>query len=138
VKNIPAGWVLPTEITERLGESSGRQRAMVAEAHLLRVDRAAYLIQTDAKNAVDFLNARLSEEQNRKSNEIAAASNRLSILAAFFLPLSMLAAVFGMNLPNGLEQSGPQLFWTVFLLGLIVGLTLGVTLWKMVGKTTRP
>lgn len=242
---IPAGWDLPAEIKERLGESSGRQRAMVAEGHLLLilhelpsaaaltrqgvyfwrlpegewrwsggspgypalrkhvegyahalerleqqydaaqdaagyfgvleavvplqragtnmlgalqsartslpdahelitirdmaedVDRAAFLIQTDAKNAVDFLNARLSEEQNRKSNEIAAASNRLSILAAFFLPLSVLASVFGMNLPHGLDRSGPELFWILLAVGVTVGLVLSGRLWKLAGNSTK-
>ena len=35
--NFPHGWQLPEAITERLGESSGRQRAIAEEGHLLLV-----------------------------------------------------------------------------------------------------
>lgn len=35
--NLPHGWQLPEAITQRLGESSGRQRAIIEEGHLLLV-----------------------------------------------------------------------------------------------------
>lgn len=38
IKSIfPAGWVLPPSITERFGESAGRQRAMLGDGHLLLI-----------------------------------------------------------------------------------------------------
>ena len=34
---LPSGWDVPKEIEDRLGEGTGRQRAMVADGHLLLI-----------------------------------------------------------------------------------------------------
>jgi hypothetical protein len=230
--NFPHGWELPEAISNRLGESSGRQRAIVEEGHLLLVlhkppgaagakregvffwrmpdgewkcsdgrggvaplrthletyvatlqkledayehatgateyfevleavvplhrsaknqyaalqsareelpdareiitlrdlagdaERAADLLHTDAKNALDYRIARQAEEQSQLSNELSEAGHRLNLLAALFLPLSVIGGAFGSSLKSGLEDSGPWLFWALLSAALIAGLAL--------------
>ncbi len=78
--------------------------------------RAAELLNDDARFGLQFIAASQAESQ-------AAASHRLNMLVAIFLPLTTLGAVFGMNLPNGVETSGPA-FYIILISGLIAGLVL--------------
>lgn len=227
--NFPPGWKLPDAIAERLGESSGRQRAIVEEGHLLLVlhklpeaegarregiffwrqpegewhcsngkggigalrghlesflqklggldddyeraqsakeyfavlesvvpihraaknqfaalqsarealpevrelitlrdlsgdvERAADLLHSDAKNALDFKVAQQAEEQARLGHELSESGHRLNLLAALFLPLSVIGGAFGSTLRSGFEGQGPWLFWTLLGVALLVG-----------------
>jgi hypothetical protein len=88
------------------------------------VERATELLEIDAKNALDYRIARQSEEQASLSYEMTRAGHRLNFLAAIFLPLTAVASVFGMGLPNGLEKSPVWVFWAVFAFGLLLGIVL--------------
>lgn len=80
------------------------------------VVRAAELLNDDARFGLQFIAASQAESQ-------AAASHRLNMLVAIFLPLTTLGAVFGMNLPNGVENNGTA-FFIILIAGLIAGLVL--------------
>ena len=118
--------------TSNLAATLQSAREAFPEAHELislrdeasDVERAAELLQKGAKNALDFHIARQNEEQSRLAFEAARAGNRLNVIAAIFLPLTAITGVFGMNLPSGLENSPPALFWTVFALATAFGLIL--------------
>ena len=91
-------------------------------------ERAAELLQTDAKNALDYQIARGNEESARLANQAAKSGQRLNIIAAITLPITALSGVFGMNLPNGLENAPPTLFWGVFGAGAAFGVALSLVL----------
>jgi Mg2+ and Co2+ transporter CorA len=74
---------------------------------------------------LEYAVARRAEEQARSSHAMAVSAHRLNLLAAFFFPLATLAAVFGMNLPHGLENVSPPI---PFLATLGVGLVMGLFL----------
>ncbi|MEM6798269.1 MAG: CorA family divalent cation transporter [Planctomycetota bacterium] len=92
------------------------------------LNRRAELLQQDAKNTLDFVIARRSEEQAESARRQAKAAHRLNILAALFFPLATIASVFSMGLHHGQEEfltnNAP---WP--MLGVVaVGLTLGALL----------
>ena len=91
-------------------------------------ERAAELLQADAKNALDYQIARGNEESARLANQAAKSGQRLNIIAAITLPITALSGVFGMNLPSGLENAPPSLFWGVFGVGAAFGVTLSLVL----------
>jgi hypothetical protein len=92
------------------------------------ISRAAELLHADAKNALDFAVAQRAEEEAEHSRRLAAASHRLNILAAMFFPIATLAAIFGMELRNGLElldqQQGPLPMLAILGVGAVLGLLL--------------
>ena len=103
-------------------------RGLVALRNMaIDTQRGAELLHGDAKTALDFQIARQSELQARQSAATTRASNRVGLIAAFFLPLTALSGVFGMNLPTGLDAS-PALFWGVFGFGSLFGAVLGLAL----------
>jgi hypothetical protein len=238
--NFPTGWLLPSAISERLGERSGRQRAMVAEGHLLlilhkvpeaegskrsgvffwrseqgewhsgdgrrgivqvrehllayetrleqlealyeasktaqdffgilevaiplhraavnqhtalqsareglpeardiislrdiagEIERAAELLHADAKIALDYRVAQQTEKQTQLANELAQTSHRLNLMAALFLPASIVGGAFGTSLRSGLEFSSPLLFWVLLLGSLLVG---GAIWWRLTNES---
>ena len=93
--------------------------------HAVEIERGAELIHGDAKNGLDFTVARQSEEQARRSYEMAVAAHRLNLLAAIFFPIATLSAIFGMNLEHGLAiRETPAAFWAVLIIGFIGGVVL--------------
>ncbi|MEE3369384.1 MAG: hypothetical protein VX346_08570 [Planctomycetota bacterium] len=68
-----------------------------------QIERAADLLINDAKTSLDFLIAKRTEEHAENSEQMAIASHRLNLLAAFFFPMATLCALFGVNLKHGLE-----------------------------------
>lgn len=85
------------------------------------IARTLELLYLDTKNALDFKVAKQAEEQAKLSLESLKAAHRLNVLAAIFFPLVTLSCVFGMNLPNGLENSPIISFWLVLLTGIVLG-----------------
>jgi Mg2+ and Co2+ transporter CorA len=77
------------------------------------VERISELVLSDAKNALDYLEAKAAEEQTRLAQRATDAQHRLNLIAALFLPVTAVGAVLGMNLTNGFEQQGPLTFWLV-------------------------
>lgn len=99
------------------------------------IDRAAELQYGETKNNQELYVSRQAERQAAAAQEMAAASHRLNLLAAFFLPLATLSGVLGVNLEHGLETSSPPL---PFLLHVLVGLGAGVLLSVAVVGAARP
>lgn len=90
-----------------------------------QLQRAAELLYHDAKNALDFKVAQRAEEQATHSHQMALATHRLNVLAAFFFPIVTLTAVFGVNLKHGFEESmAPLPFLALMAMGLLSGLIL--------------
>lgn len=87
-------------------------------------ERAAELVHTDAKNALDYQIARQGEEQSRLSHELSEAGHRLNLLAALFLPLSVLGGLFSSSLKTGLEDSPSWVFWAMLCGALLLGFAL--------------
>lgn len=77
------------------------------------VERISELVLGDAKNALDYLEAKAAEEQTRLARRATAAQHRLNLIAALFLPVTAVGAVLGMNLTNGLEGQNALTFWLV-------------------------
>lgn len=89
------------------------------------IERALELLHNDAKNALDFTVARESEEQSRRSYEMAVSSHRLNVLVAMFFPIATVSTIFGMNLPHGLDAvNNPLGFWGVLAGAFIAGMLL--------------
>ncbi len=96
--------------------------------HAGEAERTLELVREDAQSGFEFLRARTAEEQAAQSARIAASGHRLNLLAAIFLPVTALGAIFGMNLAHGFEEAGPALFWLItFAAGAVGGLMLGWT-----------
>lgn len=93
-------------------------------------ERTLELVREDAKVGLEFLLARKSEEQAEQSRRIAETSHRLNLLAAIFLPVTALGAVFGMNIQHGLEHAGEPVFWFLVLAAVGCG-------WAMLRWTRR-
>ena len=94
-------------------------------------DQASNLVRgcdqllADAKISMDFFATKQSYIQSLVSRDQARAAFRLNILAALFLPLGTIAAVFGMNLQHGLEAQSSWFFWGIFAAGITAGVAIG-------------
>lgn len=95
------------------------------------VVRSLELLYTDTKNALDYDVAKSSEEQAMLGEEAVRSGVRLNILAAIFLPLTTVTGMLGVNLTLGLENAPVWASWSLFGLGLVVGLV--VRGWVMEG-----
>ena len=101
-----------------------------------QIQRAAELLQGDAKIGLDCAIARRAEEEAESSNKMALAAHRLNVLAAIFFPIATIATIFGMNLTSGLEDAfTPWLFWFVLAGCIVSGLLLTAII---VGKPGQP
>lgn len=97
----------------------------------VEVARATELLQEQAQHSIDFLIARQQEVQAAASEVQVETALRLNVIAAVFLPLATIASVFGMNLPNGMENSSRLFFWMIVLLGLGLGVGVGAKLVRL-------
>jgi hypothetical protein len=109
---------------------------VVLRDQAIEIERAAELVQGDAQNGLEFTVARKSEEQAQRSYEMAVSAHRLNLLAAIFLPIATLSAIFGMNLEHGLAiRDNPAAFWIVLAAGFVGGILLTGL---VTGAPTRP
>lgn len=93
------------------------------------LERALDLVHMDARNGLDYLVARRSEEQVETSQRLMVESRRLNLLMATFLPVTALASAFGMNLAHGMEERwAPWAFWGVLIAGIVLGLLVRSTI----------
>jgi hypothetical protein len=115
------------EARERL---PGERDLINARDKAYELERSAELLVTDVRNALEFATAKKSEEQAAASHEMAIASHRLNLLAAFFFPIATLSAVFDTSLKHPLEEyiRPPYAFYSVIGLGLILGVVLAAYL----------
>jgi Mg2+ and Co2+ transporter CorA len=93
--------------------------AMRDEAY--EVSRNFELLTSDVKLALDYQIAENTEQQAARADEMAAAQHKLNVLAAVTFPLMAIATLLGMNLVHGFESEPPVLFWSVVILGFLVG-----------------
>jgi len=91
------------------------------------IERAADLLNNDARVTLQFWQAERSEQQARSAARLGRIAYRLNLLAGFFLPLVAMGGLFGMNM----DRWG-GLFWVVIILGIMIG---GGLLWA-VGRNT--
>jgi hypothetical protein len=98
-----------------------------------RNERVAELLYSDARNALEFVIAQRTEDQAEASHQMAKASHRLNVLAAFFFPLATLSAIFGVNMRHGLEQDLVTSSLP-FVLMLAVGVASGFALKALIGR----
>ena len=95
---------------------------LIARDQAGEVERAVELLHADAKNGLEYMVARQTEEQAQNSEQLLKAGHRLNMLVAIFLPLTALGSAFGMNFRHGLETiTSPLLFWGTLFLGLVLG-----------------
>lgn len=86
------------------------------------LERAAELILTHARDALEFTIARRAEEQAAQGEHMVAASHRLNMLAAMFLPVTALGSLLSMSVDSGLSRfPAPFTFWAIAGLALVVG-----------------
>lgn len=85
------------------------------------IERTAELVVTDAKNALDYLEAKAAEEQAGFAKKAAEAQHRLNLLAAMFFPITAIGSVLGIELTKGLEDQGAWLFWSIVVSALVIG-----------------
>jgi hypothetical protein len=88
----------------------------------VEIARGFELLLADARLALEYRVARSAEEQIRAAEIGNRAQQKLNVLAAVAFPLMSISAVFGMNLPSGLERAHILAFWLVFAGGVGVGL----------------
>jgi hypothetical protein len=94
------------------------------------IERAADLLNNDARVTLEFWQAERAEQQLRSSASLGKIAYRLNLLAGFFLPLVAMGGLFGMNVQlPGFTKSW---FWLIFFGGLMIG---GLLLWA-VGRDT--
>jgi len=86
--------------------------------------RWADLLQADTKSGLECAVVRRAEEESRASRAMARSAHRLNILAALFFPVATVAAIFGMNVPHGLETADRWLFWALLGGSIMFGLVL--------------
>jgi Mg2+ and Co2+ transporter CorA len=95
------------------------------------LSRTAELLYSAAKNGMEMAQTRRAEEQAASSMAMAKAAHRLNQFVAFFFPLATLTAVFGMQLPSGME-SLPQPLPFAIICG--VGILSGFIMLAIVGR----
>ena len=83
------------------------------------LDRAIELVAADAKSGMDFTMAESANQQALSAHVANQEARQLNKLAAFFLPLATLVAVFGMNPPETVYRNSG--FWVVLMAGIVLG-----------------
>jgi CorA-like Mg2+ transporter protein len=83
------------------------------------LERGIELVASDAKAGMDFTLAESANQQAISAEIANREARRLNRLAAFFLPLATIVAVFGMNPPETIYRN-PD-FWWVLAAGLVLG-----------------
>lgn len=93
-------------------------------------ERAAELLLQDVKNGFDLYLAKNTEEMTRSGHAMAVSGHRLNTLVALFFPTATLAALLGMNVPNGFESTQGA-----FIGAIVVGIGLGFGLRSWLERT---
>jgi len=93
------------------------------------IERAAEVLFQDAQFGLSFTAAKQAEEQAESAQKMAATAHRLNVLAGFFLPLTALSGVFGMEIHSGLRDT-PNVFFAICAASLACGIFLSLSLRK--------
>ena len=100
---------------------------IILRDHAYSLVRNVELLDADAKHSLDLVIAQHAEEQSQYSQDIAQLSYRLNLLASFFSPMMVLAALFGMSLPQTLSQfDSPLTFIVILGTGMVFGFYLKI------------
>lgn len=86
------------------------------------LERAAELLQSDARETLIYWQAEASEDHVKSSQRLGKILFKLNLVTGFFLPIVAFGGLFGMNvdLPDFVEG----MFWQIFFAGLLVGFLL--------------
>ncbi len=87
------------------------------------VERTAELVKEDATYGLEYFMAKQAESQ-------ALAGHRLSLIAAIFFPILVVASIFGMNLEHGFEHKAPLLFWLLVASGIVIGMVMNFVVFR--------
>jgi Mg2+ and Co2+ transporter CorA len=93
------------------------------------IERSAEVLFQDAQFGLSFTAAKQAEEQAQSAQRMAATAHRLNVLAGFFLPLTALSGVFGMEIHSGIRDS-PAAFCAICASSLACGVVLSLSLRK--------
>jgi hypothetical protein len=107
---------------------------ILARDRAYALSRQAEILDTDARNALEFAIARRAEQQAESSRQMAVASHRLNLLVAFFFPIATLSAIFGTNFRHGLSEMDDAMRPLPLILLVTTGLVLGVLLTSFVTR----
>ncbi|MBC7981077.1 MAG: hypothetical protein H7Y36_10990 [Armatimonadetes bacterium] len=88
------------------------------------LERAAELLQNDARETLIYWQAESAEKHARASDRLGNILFRLNLITGFCLPLVAMGGLFGMNVDLPVFTRG--MFWWVFFGGLMIG---GLLLW---------
>lgn len=83
------------------------------------LERAAELLQIDARETMMFWQAEAAEKHAKSSDRLGNILFKLNLVTGFFLPLVALGSLFGMNV--NLPDFTRSMFWWIFFGGLLVG-----------------
>ncbi|HKO53987.1 MAG TPA: CorA family divalent cation transporter [Polyangiaceae bacterium] len=85
------------------------------------IERSTDLVASDAKDALDYVDAKEAEAQTALARKATDAQHRLNLIAALFLPITAVGSVLGVNLRSGLESQSPVLYWAVVAIAFATG-----------------
>jgi Mg2+ and Co2+ transporter CorA len=85
------------------------------------VERSVELLSGDAKNALDYIEAKEAEAQTALARRATDAQHRLNMIAALFLPVTAVGSMLGMNLTSGFEGRSSMVFWLVSAIAVATG-----------------
>jgi hypothetical protein len=100
------------------------------------IDRAAELLLGEVQTALEFALAKKTEEQTAAAHQMALASHRLNLLAAFFFPIVTLCSIFSVSLKHGIDDLIPAPFAFLGVIG--IGLVMGFILCSILAATMSP
>ena len=108
------------KVMEELRKARPDERSLILlRDHAVNLERGVELVMNDARSGMEFTVAESGDEQARQAHQATEEARRLNRLVAFFFPVATLAAVFGMNQPDGiLAMPG---FWGVISTGVVLG-----------------
>jgi F0F1-type ATP synthase assembly protein I len=96
--------------------------------------RQAELLYEDVKNSMDVAMIRKADVQAKAAQQMAAATHRLNVLAAIFLPIATLGAALGTTLTDNWSWSQNPIGFVIFL---IIGVALGAIVASFVNLPTK-
>lgn len=116
-------------LEETLAEEPEDRQILSFRDRARELERAAELLQSDARETLIFWQAEASEAHAKASDRLGKILFKLNLVTGFFLPVVALGSLFGMNV--NLPDFVHELFWLIFFGGLGVG---GLLLWFVARK----
>lgn len=107
-------------VMESLRKARPDERSLIVlRDQAVNLERAVELVVNDARSGMEFSVAENGDQQAAEARQATEEARRLNRLVAFFFPVATMAAIFGMNRPDGiLAMPG---FGAVIATGVILG-----------------